>query len=226
VNRSNKSNALSHDIVVIGGSLGSIESLRELMTGFPNGISAAIFVTIHLLPDANSRLPELLSMWSHLPAKHPRDREEIVPGQIYVAPPDHHLLVGQGFCRVVKGPKENNTRPAIDPLFRTAAVSYGPRVVAVLLSGMLDDGTSGAAAVRARGGLVVVQDPADALCPDMPANAIRAAEVDYTRPVSEIAPLLVKLSRLRRESASTPLGTPRAPKALPRSGYKARTSLP
>src|SRR5262249_20770794 len=142
------------DIIVIGGSLGSLESLKELMTGFTDTISASLFVTVHLLPYSNSRLPHLLNMWGPLPAKHPQDREPIRPGQIYVAPPDHHLLVGTGFCRVVKGPKENNARPAIDPLFRTAAVSYGPRVVAVLLSGMLDDGTSGAAVVRARGGLV------------------------------------------------------------------------
>jgi two-component system chemotaxis response regulator CheB len=205
VNRANKS---GHDIIVIGGSLGSIESLRELATGLPKTISASLFVTVHLLPYANSRLPRLLSMWGDLPAKHPKDREVIAAGKIYVAPPDHHLLVGSGFCRVVKGLKENNTRPAIDPLFRTAAVSYGPRVVAVLLSGMLDDGTSGAAAVRARGGLVVVQDPADALCPDMPANAIRSAEVDYTRPVSKIAPLLVELAR-------TPVNETKGSRAMP-----------
>jgi two-component system chemotaxis response regulator CheB len=182
-----------HDILALGGSAGSYECLRQMVATLPADLPASLFVVQHAQPYTRSYLPEILSRAGPLPARHPEDREPIQPGVIYVAPPDYHLLVGPGFVRLVQGPRENLARPAVDPLFRTAAVSYGPRVVGVVLSGYLDDGTAGLAAVKARGGVAVVQDPLDAAYPDMPASALRYVAVDYRLPLSQIAPTLVRL---------------------------------
>src|SRR5688500_12364592 len=128
-------------IICIGGSAGGLEGMRVVIGGLPRDLPAALCVALHIPPYTPSYLPAILSRDGPLPAVHPRAREPIKPGTLYVAPPDHHLLVGDGFVRVLQGAKENNFRPAIDPLFRTAAVAYGPELIAVLLSGMLDDGT-------------------------------------------------------------------------------------
>ena len=138
-------------------------------------------------------LPQILNYNSSLTAHHPVDREAIQQGKIYVAPPDHHLLVNRGYVQLTRGPKENRSRPAIDPLFRTAARYYGPRVVGVILSGSLDDGTAGLAAIKQRGGLAVVQDPREALFSGMPQSALDNVEVDHCLPIAEIAPLLARL---------------------------------
>lgn len=182
-----------HDIVVIGGSAGAIEGVRQIVRQLPRDLPAALFVAIHTTPYTRSALPEMLSKAGPLPARHCEDRQPIKLGHICVAPPDHHLLVGDGFIRVVQGPKENGTRPAIDPLFRTAAASYGPRVLAVLLSGTLDDGTSGLAVIKRQGGVAVVQDPQDALYPEMTANALQHVAVDYCLPLAALAQTLVRL---------------------------------
>jgi two-component system chemotaxis response regulator CheB len=182
-----------HDILALGGSAGGYECLRQVAAHLPADLPASLFVVQHTQPYTHSYLPEILSRVGPLPARHPEDREPIKPGVIYVAPPDYHLLVGPGFVRLVQGPRENLSRPALDPLFRTAAVSYGPRVVGVVLSGLLDDGTAGLAAVKARGGVAVVQEPLDASYPDMPASALRHVAVDYRLPLSQIAPALVRL---------------------------------
>jgi two-component system chemotaxis response regulator CheB len=161
----------------------------------PLDLPAAIFIVLHLAPDGTSALPHILQRAGPLPAVHPRDREAIQHGRIYVAPPDHHLLVKRDYIRLAPGPKENGHRPAVDPLFRTAAQTFGRRVVGVVLTGARDDGTAGLVAVKQRGGVAVVQDPDTALYDGMPRSAIENVDdVDYVLPLAEIAPILVRLA--------------------------------
>src|SRR4051794_5356893 len=141
-------------------------------------------------PDVRGLLPAVLNKFETVPAANANDGEEIRPNRIYVAQPDRHLLIEDGHVRVTKGPKENRFRPAVDPLFRSAAYSHGPKVIGVVLSGALDDGTSGLWTVKHHGGIAIVQDPKDAEVPSMPENAAREVEVDYSVPVSEMGPLL------------------------------------
>jgi two-component system chemotaxis response regulator CheB len=139
-------------------------------------------------------LPEILQGSGPLPAVHPEDGVPIVPGRIYVAPPDHHLLVKREHIRVVFGPKENRFRPAIDPLFRTAAMAYGKRVVGVVLSGLLYDGTAGLFEIKERGGVAIVQDPKEAVVPCMPQSAIKHVAVDHILSIEDMARVLIELS--------------------------------
>lgn len=183
------------DIIVIGTSSGGIQALKELVAGLPRDLRAAIFVVLHVAPYSLGILPEILQREGAMPAANANDWEQIEPGRIYVAPPDHHLLVeGSGHVRVTRGPRENRFRPAIDPLFRSAARAFGPRVVGVILTGWLDDGTAGLWAVKERGGTAVVQHPEDAFAPAMPLNAIKHVEVEHIVPLREIAPLLARLT--------------------------------
>jgi two-component system chemotaxis response regulator CheB len=182
------------DIVVIGASAGGVEALLELVTTLPKDFPAPIFVVQHVAPYSPSLMPQLLSRVSALPAKHPENGETIEPGVIYVAPPDHHLLIEDDHVLVTRGPKENRFRPSIDALFRSAAYTYGPRVIGVVLTGYLDDGTSGLWSVQRLGGLVVVQDPADAHFPAMPINALEFVTADYIVPLSQIGSLLTRLT--------------------------------
>jgi two-component system chemotaxis response regulator CheB len=183
-----------HDIVVIGASAGGVEALTHLVRDLPADLPAALFVVLHFPARATSLLPEILSRKGALPAHHARDREPITPGRIYVAPPNNHLLLRNGIVRVVPGPRENGHRPAIDPLFRSAARIYGPRTVGVVLSGALDDGAAGLVAIKSRGGKAVVQDPEDALYPGMPESAIGHAHVDHVLPVAGMSALLTELA--------------------------------
>lgn len=185
---------LSHDIIVVGASAGGVEALSQLVANLPADLPATIFVVVHIPAQGKSYLPQILSRKGVLLATHAKDGEEIAPGRIYVAPPDYHLLVKRGFMRLVKGPKENNCRPAVDPLFRTAEKAYGRRVVGVILSGTLDDGTAGLLDVKHSGGVAVVQDPNEASFSGMPSSAIESVEVDHILPISSIAPLLVRLA--------------------------------
>jgi two-component system, chemotaxis family, protein-glutamate methylesterase/glutaminase len=150
-------------------------------------------------------LPILLSRAGPLSAVHVAERAAIKPGLIYVAPPDHHLLVERGYMRLTRGPRENWARPAIDPLFRSAARAYGPSVIGVILTGMLNDGSAGLRAVRAAGGRAVVQDPADAVAPDMPWNALRHAGADHRVKLVAIPQVLARISEeLVAETEMTP----------------------
>lgn len=185
----------SKDIVVVGASSGGIDALKELAGGLPRDLRAAVFVTLHVAPYSLGILPEILERAGPLPVSNAKDWEQFEPGHVYIAPPDHHLLVeDSGHVRVTRGPRENRFRPAIDPLFRSAAHAYGPRVVGVILTGWLDDGTAGLWAVKERGGAAVVQHPDDAYAPAMPLNAIKRVEVDHIIPLKGIAPLLVRLT--------------------------------
>lgn len=192
-----------HDIIVIGASMGGIEALTHLARFLPANLPAAVLVTQHIAPDAPSYLPELLSHAGALPAFHPHDGQDIQHGRIYVAPPNLHLLIERGYVRVIRGPRENHARPAIDPLFRSAARAYGPRVIGVILTGALDDGTAGMLAIKRRGGIAVVQDPKDALVASMPASALEYVHVDYCLPLSDVPGLLARLAQEPAEKEET-----------------------
>jgi two-component system, chemotaxis family, protein-glutamate methylesterase/glutaminase len=154
-----------------------------------------MFLVLHIPAHSPSLLPEILSRSGLLPASHPTHGEAIEQGRIYVAPPDHHLLVEEGAVLVVRGPKENRHRPAIDPLFRSAARAYGPRVVGVVLTGSLDDGTAGLLAIKRQGGVTVVQDPEEALYASMPRSALAHVAVDHVLPLAQMGPLLARLAQ-------------------------------
>lgn len=183
-----------HDIVVIGASAGGVEALKALVATLPADLPAALFVVLHVSPHATSVLPEILTRTGKLPAEHADDGQVIEQGKIYVAPPNYHMLVKRGHIRLTQGPKENGNRPAIDVLFRTAARAYGERVVAVVMSGVLDDGSVGLVLVKNLGGVGIVQSPEDALYAGMPQNAIDADSPNFIVPVSEIGSILVRLA--------------------------------
>ena len=180
------------DLVVIGASAGAVPVLLELATQLPAGFPAAVLVVLHVGAH-HSVLPELLKGCGALHARHAVDGQALQPGTIEVAPPDLHLLVEGSRIRLQYGPKENHARPAIDPLFRSAALARGPRVIGVLLSGRLDDGTAGLRAIKQCGGLALVQDPDDAEHPEMPRSALACVDVDGCVPRSELAHTLLRL---------------------------------
>jgi two-component system chemotaxis response regulator CheB len=195
------------DVVVVGASAGGMTALEKLVAGLPAGLNASLFVVWHLPPGVKSVLPEVLQRAGHLPALNPADGDPIRPGHVYVAPNDRHMLLEQGYIRVTRGPKENRFRPAIDPLFRSAAYIYGPRAVGVVLSGALDDGTAGLWAIKLRGGTAIVQEPGDAMHRSMPLSALDNVAVDHRLPVDEIGPLIARLAR--EEAAVAPILTAR-----------------
>ena len=178
------------DIIVIGGSAGSVEALTHLVSRLPGELDAAIFVVIHSYPIGDSLLPAILSRRGRLVARVAEDGQPIECDRIYVAARDSHMLLEPGRVRLSHGPKESGHRPAIDPLFRSAARVYGERVIGVILSGMLDDGSAGLRMIRRHGGSTMVQEPAEALFPQMPQNAIDAASPQHVAPVAEIARLI------------------------------------
>jgi two-component system chemotaxis response regulator CheB len=182
------------DVVVIGGSAGSIEAVTEVVRGLPDDFPAAVFVVVHFPGSVSSTLPRILSRAGPLRATHARDGEAIKPGRIYVAPPDCHLHLSDGHIRLTKGPKENGHRPAIDPLFRTAAHSYGPRVTGVVLSGNLNDGTAGLLTIKQHEGIAIVQSLETAMYPGMPRSAIDHVAVDHVLSPSEIPVVLSELA--------------------------------
>jgi two-component system, chemotaxis family, protein-glutamate methylesterase/glutaminase len=182
------------DIVVVGGSAGGTEALSELVRGLPHDFPAAIFVVIHFPASAHSVLPRILTRAGSLPAVHADDGVVFERGRIYVARPDCHLMVRDGRLAVRKGPKENNARPAIDPLFRSAARAAGPRVIGVVLSGNLDDGTAGLLSIKQHGGVSVVQAPETAQYPGMPRSAIDHLPIDHVVPLDQMAAVLVELT--------------------------------
>ncbi len=164
-----------------------------MISALPADFPASIFFVLHTSPDSPGVLPNIVARTASLPSQYPADGARIEPGRIYLAPPDYHLLVKNGSVRVLRGPKENRHRPAIDPLFRTAARAYGSRVIGVLLSGVMDDGTAGLHAIKHRGGIAIVQEPKEAAYSQMPSSAIAHVDVDYVLPAAEIAPMLMRL---------------------------------
>lgn len=197
-------------IIVIGASIGGVGALHALAAGLPADLPAAVCVVLHIGAH-KSELPNLLSHAGALPAIHPQNGDTILAGHIYVAPPDHHLTVGPGILRLTKGPRENWARPAIDPLFRTAAHAYGPNVIGVILTGALNDGTAGLYAIKEQGGTTIVQDPADAVNASMPRSALAHVAIDHCLPLAGLPQLLVRLALARADlSTQEPaLATPR-----------------
>lgn len=183
------------DVVVVGASAGGVEAISRLVKGLPGDLPAAVLVCLHVSSGSPSALPQILRRAGALPAEHAHDGAPVEHGHIYVAPPNQHLLLDGDRMTLSTGARENGHRPAVDPLFRSAARSMGPRVIGVILSGMLDDGAAGLWAVKSRGGLAVVQSPDDAAYAAMPANAIAATAVDRVLPVAEIAEFIVAATR-------------------------------
>jgi two-component system, chemotaxis family, protein-glutamate methylesterase/glutaminase len=193
-----------HDIVVIGCSAGGVEALPKLLAKVPGDLPAAIFAVMHVGANFESYLPSIISRASELPAHHAKDGESIEHGKIYVAPPDYHILLSKKGIHLSHGPKENRHRPAVDPTFRSAAQFYGSRVIGIVLTGSLDDGTAGLQSVKRCGGITVVQHPDDAAVPGMPTSALKYVDVDYCVPLLKIRSLLPRLIK-------TPAGHPREP---------------
>lgn len=169
--------------------------MRELLGALPADYPAAMFIVVHLAPEAPSILPDILNRVSAMPVTVARSGARIRPGTVTVAPPDLHLILMDDAVMLAHGPRENRHRPSIDVLFRSAAVAFGPRVTGVVLSGMLDDGAAGLWAIKRRGGIAVVQDPADAEFPDMPRNALEVTDVDHRVAIREMASTLVGIAR-------------------------------
>jgi two-component system chemotaxis response regulator CheB len=183
----------TRDIVVVGASAGGVEALADLVSGLPAEFPASLFVVLHLPSASTSFLPQILERKGPLPASYPENGGKVQRGRIYVAPPNRHMLLRDHRVHLVAGPRENGFRPAIDPLFRSAARSFGPRVTGVILSGVLGDGSIGLQTIKAAGGIAVVQDPDEAVFADMPLNAMDRLAVDHVLPVREIAALLTQL---------------------------------
>lgn len=192
------------DIIVIGASAGGLEAFDQLIGQLPTDVPASLFLVQHMAAH-NSGEPLLRRLSRHqaFRPKLAEDKERFERGRIYIAPPDSHLLVKNDRVLVTKGARENRYRPAVDPLFRSAAVAHGSRVIGVVLTGMLDDGTAGLMAIKRCGGVTVVQEPTDAAYSGMPASAVDNVDVDYCVPLAQMGPLLIKL-------VDQPAGTSRA----------------
>jgi two-component system chemotaxis response regulator CheB len=182
------------DVVVIGASAGGLEPLTALVSRLPADLPACVLVVMHSATNGSGVLPEILGRSTTLPVAFAEDGDPIEPGRIYVARPDFHLTVTDGAVSVVHGPRENGFRPAIDPLFRTAAREFGPRVIGVVLSGALADGTYGLSVIKRYGGIAVAQDPEDAVIPSMPLNAIKYAGVDRIVPAHDLGATIASLT--------------------------------
>ncbi|GAA4940513.1 two-component system chemotaxis response regulator CheB [Actinomycetospora succinea] len=181
-------------LIGVGASAGGVEALLDLAEGLPADLPAAVFVVLHQLPTAPTVLPNLLGRRCALPVEHGRDGAVVERGRVYVAPPDHHLLVHDGRLVVSRGPKENGHRPSVDPLFRSLALEAGPSAIGVVLSGMLDDGSAGLLEMVRHGGTAVVQEPEEALFPDMPRAALHQVPGAVVRPVAALAEVFVELA--------------------------------
>jgi two-component system chemotaxis response regulator CheB len=179
--------------IVLGASAGGVEALKVLVSYLPADLPAPVFVVLHIPAYTRSLLAEILSKSGPLPAIHPEDGAKIRPSTIYIAPPDHHLLIHDGCMAVKKGPRENGFRPSIDALFRSAAYAYRQNAIGVVLSGALHDGTSGLWTIKHLGGIAIVQEPDEALHDSMPRSALESVEVDYRLPAREIGELLGQL---------------------------------
>jgi two-component system chemotaxis response regulator CheB len=190
-----KSTPPHRDIIVLGASAGGVQALCEVIGSLPPNLPAAVFVVLHVAPHGRSAMPSILSRAGCLPASHPKDGEPIVPGRIYVAPPDRHLMIEDSRVRLSRNATENGHRPAVDVLFRSAAREHGRRVIAVVLTGNLDDGTAGLGLVKRLGGVAVVQEPGEADYPSMPQSAIANVPIDHVAPLADIGPLLTDLVR-------------------------------
>ncbi|HEY0779341.1 MAG TPA: chemotaxis protein CheB [Gemmatirosa sp.] len=190
---------------MIGASAGGVDALKTIVAALPADYPGAVFVVLHIPPSVPSVLASILGRASRLPCVNATDGAPVRPGTVYVAPPNRHLLLEPGCMRLVPGPRENGHRPAVDPLFRSASAAYGSRVIGVVLTGNLDDGTRGLLAITEQGGLAVVQHPDEANFPGMPLSAIASVPVDYVLPTADIAPLLAAAAHPLAAEHPTPM---------------------
>ncbi|OAP41463.1 glutamate methylesterase [Sinorhizobium glycinis] len=188
------------DVIAIGGSMGGVGAVKHLLRDLPSDFPAVLFVVIHVGVRGNDLLADVLGQGAPLPVTTAIDGE-----RVHVAPADHHMLVIDDVVRLGRGPRENLSRPAIDPLFRSVGASYGSRAIAVVLTGMLNDGAAGLADAKRCGGVTVVQNPTDAAASDMPIGALKATDVDYRAPLADVAALLRQLTS---EEADPPVAVP------------------
>ena len=195
----------NRDIIVIGGSSGATAPLKNILGRLPSDLPAAVFIVLHIPARGIGMLRTIAAAAAKLPVREAQNGQKIEHGQVYLAGPDHHLLLLDGHMMLGRGPRENMVRPAIDPLFRSAALSYGPRVIGVVLSGLLSDGAAGLSAVKRCGGLALVQDPSDAIADEMPLRALETTTADLCVPGARIGDVL---SDLVRERAGIPLPIP------------------
>ena len=192
------------DLIVIGASAGGVQALQEICAGLPVNLNAAVLVVLHVSPHSGGMLAPILNRAGPLKAISPLSGEHIEKGKIYVAPPNLHMLVEDSKFRLIGGPRENRHRPAIDPTFRSAALAYGDRVIGIVLTGALDDGTSGAMVVRARGGIVIVQDPTTAMFPSMPESVLHMVPDARVATIPEIPRLITQLTDQTVRDVDTP----------------------
>ncbi|HEX6575482.1 MAG TPA: chemotaxis protein CheB, partial [Gemmatimonadaceae bacterium] len=183
----------SSRVVVIGASAGGVEAIKYIASQLPPDFAAAVLVVLHIPHNSVSVLPDILRRAGPLPAVHASTREPMRPGRIYVAPPDRHMLITRSEVRAVFGPRENGHRPAVDPLFRSAAQAFGADAIGVVLTGNLDDGTAGLLAIKQAGGTAIVQDPADAMYPGMPRSAIHSVDADFVVRLDDVPETIVRL---------------------------------
>ena len=204
------------DIIVVGASAGGVEALKLVVAGLPADLPASVLVVLHIGNGINGQsfLPDILTRAGPLPAVRPTDGERLRLGTIYVAPPDYHLLVAPGHVHLSHGPKENRTRPAINPLFRSAAAAYGERVTGVILTGALDDGVAGLAEIKRQGGIAVAEDPATALFPSMPYQATLKVDVDFVVPLPQVPEVVSTLAITERGSKKSEEPMERIPSHL------------
>lgn len=181
-------------IIVIGTSAGGFEVLVKLVAQLPGEMPAAVFIVVHMAATSSAEfLVQRLQKQTNHTCKVASHQELIQPGFIYLAPADHHLIISGNYTLITQGPRENQFRPAIDTLFRSAAASYSSHVIGIVLTGMLTDGTVGMEAIKRSGGLAVVQHPEEAEFPDMPLSVLKNLQVDYTLPVAEMGALVTRL---------------------------------
>lgn len=204
--RLERSDVPNFDVVVIGASAGGVTYLQRVIEHLPADFSAAVFITLHMPESVKSMLPGILRRAGRLPVEQAQNASPITPGHVYVAPPGFHLTIERSLMRVSRGAHENGHRPAIDPLFRSAAMAFGHRVIGVILSGLLDDGTAGLIEIKRAGGMAVVQDPDETVFPSMPRSAIAHAQVDHVVPADEIGHLLRKLVMEEQPASAVPNG--------------------
>jgi two-component system, chemotaxis family, protein-glutamate methylesterase/glutaminase len=207
-----------HDIVVIGCSAGGVEALPKLFSNLPRNTPAGFFVVMHVSATTESYLPRIISRHAKMPCDHASHGEPIQRGKIYVAPPDRHLLLEADKITLGHGPRENRHRPAVDPLFRSAAQHFGSRVIGIVLTGSLDDGTAGLQAIKRCGGLTIVQHPEDALAPGMPLSALQYVSVDHVVTLDKMGTLVKKLIGKTAGDPASPGCTKKPPpttRALP-----------
>jgi two-component system chemotaxis response regulator CheB len=199
-------------IIVAGASAGGVESLIAFAASLPADFNAPIFIVMHISPNYVSKLPEILARSGPLPVRHPKDGEKFKPGHIYVAPPDRHMLIEDDHVIITRGPKENRNRPSVDALFRSAAYYHREKVIGIVLSGALDDGTSGLWNVKRMGGIAIAQELAECMVDSMPASAMQQVDIDYVLSASGMGLLLDRL--VREAGQSKPGGSEKAHQAM------------